>query len=120
MEDVTWSRVGTVTSLFLRCLRIVKNKRLPDDISYRVMTFDTERALTTAKEMVTITVNHLTARAADRLGGRGEKFDAKPEPNSNHKLLWEHGEAEVWVGDCPQPGTHRRGDSVETCLVPQR
>ena len=72
--------------MFLRCLRIVKNKRLPDDISYRVMTFDTERALTTAKEMVTITVNHLTARAADRLGGRGEKFDAKPEPNSNHKL----------------------------------
>ena len=52
----------------LRCLRIVKNKRLPDDISYRVMTFDTERALTTAKGMVTITVNHLTARAADRLG----------------------------------------------------
>ena len=85
MEDVTWSRVGTVTSLFLRCLRIVKNKRLPDDISYRVMTFDTERALTTAKEIVTITVNHLTARAADRLGGRGEKFDAKPEPISNCK-----------------------------------
>ena len=89
--------------MLFSCLRIVENEGLPDDVSYSIMSLDTERTLATTEKMVTIAINHMATRAADGVGRRGKKFDAKPESNSNHKLLWEHSEAEVWVRDCPQP-----------------